>query len=995
MKKIINTVICLLLSYTLFGQSNNPIVNTITIKDSFRLKNLWITNFSTDGTFLNSQNSILPTQLSVKTYVDNSIQNSSNGKLNVSDTSNMLINYFRKIDTLTLSNRINLKENIIPVGTTNQFFSWDKTWRLLNVQAVLGLQDSLNKRWDSTKIKDYTSIQTNTNVFSVPSLIELTNYNGSATTILVKDTLTGGIFNLQTTPAKIDSGIVFPATALGAGKYWVREWDKAVVDVKWYGAKGNGVADDTYPVQKAINSFQVGGVVNNGISILFSKGTYLLNHIVVKSGTKIFANQTIAKDNYIANVPVTIKPFGNPDYILYLPDTVSNITIENLYIEGDWQNQPQLLAGVRLGGQKIYLIGNNINNCAQISVLNNAGLCYIEKNGIYGWYGPAPSFTGTNDFRGALHVPAMGDSYIYDNEIGAGLSYFTSTVNPRDPVNGRIVSMFLGSIFGGTSVISGNLFENGDRSVVIGNSLYCTFHNNRYELSAMGGLYIIGPMQFGAFLGERFADNSLRTNGMYDDITIGIGAAGNISFVSPIFERLVNGAIPNSSFKSRWNISNFGSTLVDLTTPVVDTSYALKGLINNEDVAALPIRQVVGQYAPTKPIFTSVSTEKNLSESNQVGYAKLVQGTDVTTKFCGAIEFWDYDHTIRGSIGFAPGSDLYFNLNKPNGIFGFGGGNMAINKTGESKLTIWSLDGAGDAQITLQGFANTSNQSIIRMNNTSNNLELLSSGSIVLGSNQNLRLQANGLSFIPFAPTAGTTTTSHLLGRNTTTGEITTVNPSVFLNSTTAIAAGRAYIGPTSGAAAAATFRLLDPLDIPNLDGSKITTGTIAGSLLGTGSNNYIRNGSTSQTANFWISGTGRIEGPLSINVGNFPAYALQVSALSSSSGIAAQFIGRIIATDAVNANELVTKSQLDAATSGTGVLPTGKSTQSGDGIATTFLIPHSLASTPNYINVNAGSTAASGIKYITADATNITVVYDIAPVAGTNNLIFYWSTKL
>jgi len=993
MKKIFLIIFLFICANISYAQNSNIISKTITVSDSLRLKNKWISGISDDTLFSDAKYFILPTQKAVKTYVDNSIKISFDGKLNISDTSNMLLNYLKKIDTVNLSNRINLKENIISNGSINQYFSWDKTWKDLNVNAVIGLQDSLNKRWDSTKIKNYSINQVNVN--TVDNLIELTNYSGKATTIFVKDTLRGGIFHLQTTAAKIDSGIVFPATALGAGNYWVRNWDKAVVDVKWYGAKGDGVTDDSYAVQKAINSFQKGGNIGNGISILFSKGTYLIHDIIVKTGTKIFANQTIAKDNFIANVPVTIKPFGHPNYIFYLPDTVSNITIENLYIEGDWQNQSQLLAAVRLGGQKIYLIGNNINNCAQIAVLNNSGLCYIEKNGIYGWYGSAPTFTGTNDFRGALHIPAMGDSYVYDNEIGAGLSYFTSTVSPRDPVNGRICAMYLGSVFGGTSVISGNLFENGDRSVVIGNSLYCTFHNNRYELSAMGGLYIYGPMQFATFIGERFADNSLSSNGAYDDITIGIGSAGNISFISPIFERLVNEFIPNSSFKSKWNISNFGSALIDLTTPQIDTSYALKGLINNEDVSSLPVRQVTGQYAPTKPIFTSVSTEKLISESNQVGYAKLVQGTDSDTKFCGAIEFWDYDRTLRGSIGFAPGNDLYFNLNKPNGVFAFGGGSVAINKNGESKLTIWSLDGTNDSKIILQGKSDISNQSIFKLNNSTGNLEISSSGSIIFGSNQNLLLQSNGLSFIPFAPNAGTTSNSYLLARNSTTGEINIINPATFLNITNTVAAKTVLIGPTSGAATTPSFRLLDPVDIPNLDGSKITSGTISGTLLGSGSNNYIRNGNTSQIANFFITGTGRIEGPLSINVGNFPSYALQVSALSTSSGIAAQFIGRVIASDAVNANELVTRSQLEAATGGGINFPTGKSIQSGDGTTTTFLIPHSLGGTPVYVYAESGSSDASGIKYRTADATNIIIVYDIAPPAGTNNLIFYWSTKL
>jgi hypothetical protein len=69
-------------------------------------------------------------------------------------------------------------------------------------------------------------------------------------------------------------------------------------------------------------------------------------------------------------------------------------------------------------------------------------------------------------------------------------------------------------------------------------------------------------------------------------------------------------------------------------------------------------------------------------------------------------------------------------------------------------------------------------------------------------------------------------------------------------------------------------------------------------------------------------------------------------------------------------------------------------STQSGNGSATSFNIPHGLTAAPSSFSVTANSAAAGGISYVTADATNIVVRYVAAPASGTNNLVFIASFK-
>jgi hypothetical protein len=72
-----------------------------------------------------------------------------------------------------------------------------------------------------------------------------------------------------------------------------------------------------------------------------------------------------------------------------------------------------------------------------------------------------------------------------------------------------------------------------------------------------------------------------------------------------------------------------------------------------------------------------------------------------------------------------------------------------------------------------------------------------------------------------------------------------------------------------------------------------------------------------------------------------------------------------------------------------------GTATFSGNGSTTTFTIAHGLAGTPKSWRVEAGSSDAKGDKYVTADATNLTVTFATAPPAGTNNVVLVWQAEM
>lgn len=70
--------------------------------------------------------------------------------------------------------------------------------------------------------------------------------------------------------------------------------------------------------------------------------------------------------------------------------------------------------------------------------------------------------------------------------------------------------------------------------------------------------------------------------------------------------------------------------------------------------------------------------------------------------------------------------------------------------------------------------------------------------------------------------------------------------------------------------------------------------------------------------------------------------------------------------------------------------------TASGNGSATTIVIPHGLTgvSSTSAVQVGARNAASAGISYWTSDATNINIVYTVAPASGTNNLSYTISIK-
>lgn len=683
----------------------------------------------------------------------------------------------------------------------------------------------------------------------------------------------GGSFYWDSTSTEADNnGTIIKATSIATGR-WKRLFEGSIVTPRWFGCRGDGVTDDSLRFQQTIDTF-ANDLVGGGIGVLIPAGTYLLKDITISRGIKIYANQ-VPKDNVIAHCPVVIKPAPNATYIFNFNNDSKNSSVENLYIDADWQNNPNLTAAIRFAGTFNRLEGNNINACAKHAVYSTAGGSYIVDNNIQGWFGPPPTFADINDFKGALHIEAMGDSYVLNNEIGAAEPYLAGQVPTpidmlRDPINRRICAL-VAAVFMGNSVISGNIIENGDRAAVINGALYLYHTGNRYEMCGGGGLLLRGNIFYGSFIGERFTNNSLAQDGGFYDLEIETGSAGNISFISPVFEILTSPVIPTSNFKVKNNILNKGSYQIDLVTPQFDLSYSANGPINTTDPARQPIRQVAGQFDPDNPYFSTVTAGVQDPTQDVTGLARLRKGTSLTNgNLIGSLDFYDANQDTTAIIGGNPGKDLWFNLLENGHLYSFQNGDFYVQKNGICTFTVWSIDGAGN---TVFRMLNNIDEFSIRQS-PGGNVRIGNGDDITIGlaGNGNITFHSTGLTSLPVAPSSGVLSDVDVLGRNTTTFEMVRVPASEF-----AAASGNA---------------------------------------------NYIQNQlAGAQLANFAISGVGRIDSALSIATGAFPAYALHVGTIPSTPGISAFFSDRIIIDDAVNANEAVTKSQLDTGLGATTII--------------------------------------------------------------------------
>ena len=162
----------------------------------------------------------------------------------------------------------------------------------------------------------------------------------------------GGLFYLEesTIAGNSDNGIVF--NSIDSGKKWVRNIITDKINVKWFGAKGNGTTPDHQFINNAIKYIR-----NNKDNILYiPSGNYLYGSTggtflgIEDEGLKIQGNGSSSiitggapgnalfkiKGNNIEIKKIAFKQTTTRNFGLTIENGAKNIVLDNLYFKGNF-----------------------------------------------------------------------------------------------------------------------------------------------------------------------------------------------------------------------------------------------------------------------------------------------------------------------------------------------------------------------------------------------------------------------------------------------------------------------------------------------------------------------------------------------------------------------------------------------------------------------------------------------------------------------------------
>jgi hypothetical protein len=361
----------------------------------------------------------------------------------------------------------------------------------------------------------------------VTDIIALENYTGNSNTVIVRDSLRGGVFNYVTN-ATPDSGTVFKRYT---GGYWQRQFDGKNVYVTWFGAKPDTVTDCTNAIQLAINSIDY-NQGHSGGTVWFSSGTfitsspiYLGNKVNLRgsgfwSSTIQLANsancsmfQTPATgvigyisiadlelqgndvNNTTGNCFSFLSTSSNRSDIYFDKLLIAHFAGDGIYIESGWQYHINSCIIEFFGGNPIHLKATSTastGNIRRVFIQNNA----IFKSGTTGNSYAAFLAEGASDkliygiqflnntvnnkslSDKLIHLKGVVDFNIVGNRITAQPEVSTDTTS-------EIIRIDSSSHLG---IISGNTIA-GDREFFNSN-----LYKPKYGIAIRGGSYTISSI---------------------------------------------------------------------------------------------------------------------------------------------------------------------------------------------------------------------------------------------------------------------------------------------------------------------------------------------------------------------------------------------------------------------------------------------------------------------------------------------------------------------
>lgn len=436
------------------------------------------------------------------------------------------------------------------------------------------------------------------------------------------------------TPSEIDGVIYFQ---LGA-EYFLRNTN-GVINPKWFGAKGDGVADDLIPIQKSLSTIA-------GARIDFPSGIYN-----VSSFTNLGSNIKITGVR-----GGTVIKLTSPNVQIFQVLYESNISIENITFQGYYPDVT-LSGGIPMPADGIvdsYADAVNKNN---ISVGTGLGIQGGEKINVlncefrnFGAYGLLVGQSGRT-FEYGIKI---SNCYFHDNYIGMELrdeaeySSFTGNSFTRNQIGAYVTS--------GNNLFNSSHFDKNRVGVVLYNGYndaHGTFSDCTFNHNALYGLITSGITNGEAFEGCQFWFGNIYLNN-----SRGINISGGIIGVSSVLvegsnsgqnqiqgvcfhganiNENWNGSTSNIITKDNFNKDGSDATLLnnwnrkDNGSNIAASVFKLRGKTNTDKQALFNLN-TTDNYFEIQAIELGVQN-MNFIAQRQGGNMIVGTGTDNNNKF--------------------------------------------------------------------------------------------------------------------------------------------------------------------------------------------------------------------------------------------------------------------------------------------------------------------------------------------------------------------------
>lgn len=200
---------------------------------------------------------------------------------------------------------------------------------------------------------------------------------------------------------RIEAGLtqIFDADA---GTTYLGTWIVDKVYPQWWGAVGDGIADDTLPVQAALNF---------GGTVYFVNGTYTISYVeAAVNGTHILLSSKAVIQSTIS-FDIGIKISGNNCIMeggtFFMPPVFDPSDVEWVY------------AGIYITGTNVLVKGVTLDNVQKVGIgFKNTSYCYVENctiNGNFGTYGSSYNGADVIHFGIAFAPGGTGGTFVATN----------------------------------------------------------------------------------------------------------------------------------------------------------------------------------------------------------------------------------------------------------------------------------------------------------------------------------------------------------------------------------------------------------------------------------------------------------------------------------------------------------------------------------------------------------------------------------------------------